>query len=572
VISYLGGFLHNLHVTTIKVGLCTPSLCTTEDINKLVQIIPEKLSIPWKFDVSRCEIREPVNFTTSQFISLYVIGILAALIITGTIVSYVWSSEEMERSNSVKSTLFNAVKAFSFTSNAKKLSDYTCPEENLSFVYGIIFIVFYWVVISNTFMYVNYDVASNFIEALRIVKHLFYELVLNRIIPLQSIFFVSGLLTTYRYLKSPEKNLNVFKFIFKRYWRYTPAYGLILALVILTPTWGSGPSWYSHLNPMYMKCRDNWWYNLLYINNFLDTGRACLDHTWVIAVDAQLHVIAIFILIPLKLRPKIGLLITFVLALASLTSVALTNVYYDLPPNEMSAFLHPRDRMFYAEHTYYRVYTHLSIYCTGVFVGYFMAKYPNIKISKKMSTFLWLMTTIALITALTCVHEWRNGAVPSPLLGAIYTTFSKIAQASFLAWVAVACMTGHSDGVRDVLSWRPFHFLSRLAFIGYIMHVPIINMLMGFRKAHIFISELEIFHVVLSHAAATYVVTYILYICFEAPWLSLADVVRKRCKARTFTSTSQTMTEKPVKYLDKEKNVTSSSIKIWTSALEKGQL
>ena len=61
-----------------------------------------------------------------------------------------------------------------------------------------------------------------------------------------------------------------------------------------------------------------------------------------------------------------------------------------------------------------------------------------------MSTFMWLITGAGILAALMVVHEWRQGHVPSPLLAALYSTFSKLAEAAFLSWLTVACMTGHA--------------------------------------------------------------------------------------------------------------------------------
>ncbi|GFT26603.1 nose resistant to fluoxetine protein 6 [Trichonephila clavipes] len=255
----------------------------------------------------------------------------------------------------------------------------------------------------------------------------------------------------------------------------------------------------------------------------------CLDHTWVFAVDAQLHIMSVFILIPLKMRPKVGLAVNLVLAVASLVSVALTNVYYDLPPNEALAFLHVKDRYFYAEHSYYRMYSHIGFYCTGIFVAYLVHIYPTMKISKKTSGFLWLITLLCFWASTCSVHTWRTGIMPSSLLSAVYVTLSKVALGALLAWISVACMTGQATGLKDVLSWRPFAFLAKLFFIAYIMHVPIINMVMSYKREHFFITDLELFYVVLNHVSGTLIVSYILYVYLEAPFLSLADVLTVTC-------------------------------------------
>ncbi|GFY43253.1 nose resistant to fluoxetine protein 6 [Trichonephila inaurata madagascariensis] len=267
---------------------------------------------------------------------------------------------------------------------------------------------------------------ANFLEAFKVTQAIFYEIVLNRVIPLQALFYISGLMTTYKWLKSPEQNLNVGKFLLKRYIRFTPAYAFVLALMIITPFWGSGPSWYSHLNPIYNNCKDHWWYNLLYINNYIESDKVCLDHTWVFAVDAQLHIMAVFILIPLKMRPKVGLLGVNFGSSWKPVSVVLTNFILRSPPlMGTPPFLHVKDRYYYAEHSYYRMYSHIGFYCTGVFVAYLVHIYPAMKISKKTSGFLWLVTLLGFWASTCSVHTWRTGIMPSSLLSAVYVTSAR---------------------------------------------------------------------------------------------------------------------------------------------------
>lgn len=47
-------------------------------------------------------------------------------------------------------------------------------------------------------------------------------------------------------------------------------------------------------------------------------------------------------------------------------------------------------------------------------------------------------------------------------------------------------------GLEHILGWRPFIFFGRLTFIAYIIHVPILSMVMNFKKAPIFVCNLEI--------------------------------------------------------------------------------
>lgn len=59
------------------------------------------------------------------------------------------------------------------------------------------------------------------------------------------------------------------KSFFLSYFRLTPPYMLVMMVYIpLFQYWGDGPYWpQTGIEINY--CKDTWWYNLLYINNFL---------------------------------------------------------------------------------------------------------------------------------------------------------------------------------------------------------------------------------------------------------------------------------------------------------------
>ena len=83
----------------------------------------------------------------------------------------------------------------------------------------------------------------------------------------------SGLLTSYLFMKEVKKRQGIsFGFMIQYYihrlWRITPPYMLVMFFSIsLTRYLGVGPMFPKDgLEPNF--CRDVWWTNLLYINNF----------------------------------------------------------------------------------------------------------------------------------------------------------------------------------------------------------------------------------------------------------------------------------------------------------------
>ena len=58
------------------------------------------------------------------------------------------------------------------------------------------------------------------------------------------------------------------------YFRLTPPYMLLLMVgTVLVPFFNNGPMWADGDNPTMTCCRDNWWTNLLYINNYVKTDK-----------------------------------------------------------------------------------------------------------------------------------------------------------------------------------------------------------------------------------------------------------------------------------------------------------
>jgi peptidoglycan/LPS O-acetylase OafA/YrhL len=103
-------------------------------------------------------------------------------------------------------------------------------------------------------------------------------------------FWLSGLLMAFLFIRELDTRngkVNWFLVYFHRFWRILPLYMFILFL-----TWsyqrylGNGPIWFgadTGNNP----CKDYWWSNMLFINNFVPDGKTsgCLGWSWYLAND-----------------------------------------------------------------------------------------------------------------------------------------------------------------------------------------------------------------------------------------------------------------------------------------------
>lgn len=128
-------------------------------------------------------------------------------------------------------------------------------------------------------------------------------LIVNGINIVQSFFVIGGFLTSYLLMvhlqteKGPTWLLFI-KAFFIRYVRLAP---LLLLTTMMHSSWlyraGSGPFWDKVNFSERQFCRKNWWTNMLFIDNYVGVEEKCLIHTWYLAVDFWLSILATVIIL-----------------------------------------------------------------------------------------------------------------------------------------------------------------------------------------------------------------------------------------------------------------------------------
>ncbi len=147
---------------------------------------------------------------------------------------------------------------------------------------------------------------------------------------------MSGLLVAYFTFREMElKRFNLIVYYVHRYIRLTiPLACVILFNVGILPLLARGPM-ADDLEAVSQLCRDNWWSNLLYINNFVNKEEMCLGVTWYLACDMQMYLLAPLLLYPMYMLSKkkhMGLGVwAFFMALFTAIPIGLS-AKHELPP------------------------------------------------------------------------------------------------------------------------------------------------------------------------------------------------------------------------------------------------
>ncbi|XP_066275162.1 nose resistant to fluoxetine protein 6-like [Branchiostoma lanceolatum] len=191
------------------------------------------------------------------------------------------------------------LRCFSVYTNVRKLLNTKQAPGSIKCLHGIRFISMTWVILGHTYL-VHREGLDNRNRLGDEYPRFTFQAVNNATISVDSFFFLSGLLMSYLLLKQIQKSKENGKSVsygmvyFHRYWRLTPTYMFVLMLYVwVLPYTLSGPYWPSTPDRLDPYCRDSWWMNLLYINNFVKGSEMCMDQTWYLANDMQFFVIGV---------------------------------------------------------------------------------------------------------------------------------------------------------------------------------------------------------------------------------------------------------------------------------------
>ncbi|KAG4081172.1 hypothetical protein HA402_014620 [Bradysia odoriphaga] len=194
----------------------------------------------------------------------------------------------------------SVVVSFSIPRNWYRLTTkvHSQTSDDLRPVQALRFLTMFGVVIGHCVLFMNVMPLYN----PEYMEKNFYRVVtmflVNGTTIIQTFFAISGYLLSVQFVKLQEISTFSFKYfwtsILYRYLRLTPVY---LFIILFHSTWlvwlQSGPLWPHIAETERTYCRNNWWANLLYLNNIFTLAEPCLQHGWYLAADFQMFVVGV---------------------------------------------------------------------------------------------------------------------------------------------------------------------------------------------------------------------------------------------------------------------------------------
>ncbi|XP_066140764.1 nose resistant to fluoxetine protein 6-like isoform X2 [Euwallacea fornicatus] len=541
-------FRGDYNSTLIRWAVCLPSTCLPEDgqqiMKKMFVLFIELNEL--KVDINELDCYSetyPPTISWGQIIY----GVLIALVLAITILSTTLHILHIRRTKKLlsynvcnvdhirqrNSALKEFILSLSLIQNVSTLLQTQPNEFNLECICGIKFISMVFILAGHSLTFIFGSPLANTNFANEMIKNLENCIFLNSPLLVDSFLLVSGFLMARLFLVELDKTsgkINVAMVYLGRYIRLTPAY---LVMIGLNMTWlpllGKGPLWRRVTETERMRCSKSWWANLLYINNYVNTGNV----TWYLAADFHLFVVAPIFIYLLWTCPKLGI---YVLGIATFASaivpgyITFVNSYdptlLGFPPE-----IEDLTTNHYFVNAYIKTHMRATSYFIGLLSGY-LVYWMYKECAKIPDWLLWLGWTLAALFGLGSMSSitWflTPGYVQNNLQSAIYAPLHRTFWDLALGWIITVCVTENASAVNKFLSWKFFIPLSRLTYSAYLVNEVVLICYKGLTREATSWTKYNLASVLLGHFVITFSFAFVLCVCFESPILSL-----KRTLVRT---------------------------------------
>ncbi|XP_016949370.1 nose resistant to fluoxetine protein 6 [Drosophila biarmipes] len=505
------------HYLALRTAVCFPASCSSAHMDTMLRrLLQDLLNIEFDPDESlvredTCKTAEREPYDGLTVFTIVVLSVLGALVALATLYDYSMCRDER--------ALNPWVKAFSARANSRvlfRLVDTRSNPNVIDCLHGIRCLSFIWVVYGHAYLVYVYGPNMNYAHLDTWRRSAYSMLLQHAAYSVDTFFFLSGLLLVVIALRAMERTkgkLNVPLMYLHRFLRLTPVLALaVIVYMKILPRMGDGPL-YGKVNfDDYTLCESTWYWTILYVQNYA-THDICLGHSWYLAVDMQLYIIAPVILIGLFKWKRKAVAAIFVAMLLLAACLFSTMVIGDI-----SLIAQTNDAM---NKVYFSTHTRASPYLIGILFGYFLHvnRGKSFKLSRIAVTLGWLVSLALLFSCLFSVFGYAKQTVTPPILEeAFYLTFTRMAWPLGLCWVVFACMHGYGGLANSFLSsplWQP---MSKLSYCAYIFHMFMESLNAGLVRTNTYFSDYQVMLRFWGDFGFTMLLAFFAYILIEAPF------------------------------------------------------
>ncbi|XP_043678966.1 nose resistant to fluoxetine protein 6-like isoform X2 [Vespula pensylvanica] len=375
---------------------CVPSSCNHSEVQEFLEITLDPLKVEGRVDfvinvpIKSCRTlkTERTTFDPSDWIYISILVIFSLIIIAST--TFDIARRGHSSSLNPKGKKYILFSSFSFYTNWKNLFNTDRHQDSVACLDGLRFLSICWIIYGHTYYMEVMGINMDLTQVPKMHESWSKMLVLNGNMVTDTFFLLSGVLLAYTEVIKKEKSsswkLDVIGLYLHRYSRLTPAYAMMIGFyATIYSKFGSGPHWDVWVGSNRDYCRDNWWSNLLYVNNYVNVPDMCMSQSWYLATDMQLIWLSPIFLYPM-LKPArrifFWIVIGFAFVLSMLLPFAVTFIYRYTAT--MFYYKGQEDMANVFLNVYTRVYTRAGPYIIGLALGYLLAKRRSYDLKLRM--------------------------------------------------------------------------------------------------------------------------------------------------------------------------------------------
>jgi len=536
-IIYISGF------PAVRLGFCLPRECPYELMLTTREFIAKFFSglVNMKIYASQINMQDTMELNKKlneikpgAYIFIYASGFIILMVLLSTILD--WNNFINKPTN----VFIKILACFSLKSTLRGLfNTENRIDRKLEILNGIRVLSIGWVVFGHTFFLTVIQPIVNVQDILYdALNTQFMGMVKAGTYSVDIFFMLAGFLATMGFCRAfkNEKNRSIKAILiayFHRYMRLLPMFAFtMLYTIYIQPIIYDTPS-STASSSLAKKCEEQWYWNLLYLNNFMsDATDCCNGWVWYIMIDTQLFIILpAFCLLYVKSK-KLGYLA--VLGICSISEIIqiILGIHYKFDLSfEHQSILGEQYNIFYV-----KPYTRLITYFMGV-VFYWI--YEDGKNAETCYSFIFKMQTKIQESR---IIRYLNYAIGFGLMYLMVYSFYWIDAykndwgvtfgvvhlvTSRILFVLGACMTiypvliGKGKILLAILGYPIFNFLGKLTYGVYMLHLPILTILSFMTISHKFYYRRDVAIGVIGIFFMAYLCSFLVTIIYESPMVML---------------------------------------------------
>lgn len=581
MLSYWEGLRHKVDIlwhdrNTIKWGVCIPDSCTSEDLYVSLKLALEaacaqnNISVDIRLSESDCYTKHEVYsrpMSTGARVWLYVLYVIVALIFVGTTYDCCLRHDKISEKKRMPK-LESLVLPFSLASNITRIV--SVPEDNrLSILFGIKAVSMAILVFGHLGMarFGNRMINMAYLE--EAFRDVALFITLNGTIVVDTFFLVSGFLTARQLTEHLEKrgSVNLLLVYLDRIMRVLPTYVTVITFYMyILPLLGQGPRWNEISGRESSRCLQNWWTNLLYVNNFVNPEKMCLLQSWYLTADLQMFIFTTPVIYFLFKYPRWKKPVLWGLLTASVivpTLIVYYNNIWGTFPMITDWFYDPPSVPYYINF-YIQSYVRYIPYMIGVCSHFVCVQLIDRKITFTtthkfiifFSGFFAIMGTFIYVSLRFYVNPYQFQLTEQ----VIYAGLHRIIWSVSWAFIIVVHQISGFGVFSDIMCARMFIFLSRLSLSILLTHIGIILYTVSSDEQNFFVSVHKFFILYMGSYLFSILTAFLLTMSVEMPmeifWKRLKKMIMeptsKRKNGEVASKTNNTVIQVPEVNLEVE--------------------